>query len=93
MGFYAAYPPTGGSVLAPGAATAANQTAEIAAIQAFANKTGAGFVPEMFDETVITYVGATTNIDTVTYKLASATVATLTLSYDGSDRLIDVVKS
>lgn len=81
------------SALPTGAATSANQTTEITALNLFSGKTAAGFVPEKFDETVLTYVGATTNIDTVTYKLATVTVATLTLTYDGSDRLTGVVKS
>lgn len=50
-------------------------------------------VPVNFDELVISYVGATTDISTVVYKLATATVATVTLSYDGSNRLIGVVRS
>lgn len=50
-------------------------------------------VPVNFDELVISYVGATTDISSVVYKLASATVATITLSYDGSNRLIGVVRS
>lgn len=64
-----------------------------ATLLAFSNKTAAGFVPEAFDETVMTYVGATTDISTVTYKLATVTVAVLTMSYDGSNRLIGVVKT
>jgi len=47
--------------------------------------------PVAYDEIVITYVGATTRIDTVTYKLLGSTVKTITNTYDGSDRLIDVV--
>ena len=50
-------------------------------------------VPVNFDELVISYVGATTDISTVVYKLATATVATVTLSYDGSNRLTGVVRS
>jgi hypothetical protein len=50
-------------------------------------------VPVNFDELVISYVGATTDISSVVYKLASSTVATVTLSYDGSNRLIGVVRS
>lgn len=46
-----------------------------------------------YDEIVIAYVGATTDISSVTYKLATATITTLTFSYDGSSRLIDVVKT
>jgi hypothetical protein len=60
---------------------------------AFSAKSASAFVNVPFDETVITYVGATTNIATVVYKLAAATVQTLTLTYDGSNRLIDVLKS
>lgn len=76
-----------------GSSTAANQTTEIAAINSFAAKTASAFVNVPFDETVITYVGATTNIATVVYKLATVTKQTLTLTYDGSNRLIDVLKS
>lgn len=50
-------------------------------------------VPEAYDEVITTYVGATTKINTVVYKLATVTVGTLTFSYDGSDRLISVVRS
>lgn len=50
-------------------------------------------VPESYDEVVTTYVGATTRINTVVYKLATVTVGTLTFSYDGSDRLSSVVRS
>lgn len=64
-----------------------------ATLSAFSNKTAAGFVHERFDETVLTYVGATTDISTIVYKLTGSTVATLTLTYDGSNRLIDVVKT
>jgi hypothetical protein len=56
-------------------------------------KMAGSLVPDAHDEIVTTYVGATTAIDTVTYKLAAATVATLTMTYDGSDRLISVVRS
>ena len=45
------------------------------------------------DEIVTTYVGATDRINTVVYKKATVTVATLTLSYDGSDRLSGVVRT
>lgn len=80
-------------VLPTGAATAANQTTEIAAINTFSAKSASAFVNAPFDETVITYVGATTNIATVTYKLVGVTVNTLTMTYDGSNRLTDVVKT
>ena len=47
-------------------------------------------IPE-HDEIVLSYTGS--NLTGVEYKLATVTVATLTLSYDGSDNLIGVVKS
>jgi hypothetical protein len=72
--------------LPTGASTSALQTA-------LNNKTAAGLVVSGHDEIVTTYVGATTKINTVVYKLSAITVATLTLSYDGSDRLIGVVRT
>lgn len=59
----------------------------------FSNKSSSALVTVPFDEIVTTYVGATTDISTVVYKNASTTVATLTMSYDGSNRLIGVVRS
>jgi hypothetical protein len=56
-------------------------------------KQAATLITQPHDQIVTTYVGATTKINTVVYKLATVTVATLTMSYDGSDRLIDVVRS
>jgi len=60
-------------------------------------KTIAGtLVTEPFDEVILTYVAAgdgAGEIETVTYKNASVTVATLTLGYDSEDRLISVVRS
>ena len=53
-------------------------------------------VPTAFDEIVLTYVAAGNGvgeIETAVYKLASSTVATLTLSYDSNNRLSGVVKS
>ena len=50
-------------------------------------------VPAAYDEIDITYVGSTTAINTVQYKLATVLVATLTMAYDGSNRLTSVVKS
>ena len=50
-------------------------------------------VPVNFDEIVVSYVGSTTDISSVVYKLATVTVATITLSYDGSNRLVGVVRS
>jgi hypothetical protein len=53
-------------------------------------------VPAAFDEIDLTYVpsgNGAGQVATAVYKLASATVKTLTLSYDGSDRLSSVVAS
>ena len=79
--------------LPTGAATEATSLAIKADLDDLNARLAGGFVPAQFDETVITYVGVSTDIDTVVYKLSGATVATLTMSYDGSDRLIGVVKT
>lgn len=53
-------------------------------------------VPKIFDGIELTYIVAgpgTGEIGTAVYKLGAATVATLTLTYDGSNRLINVVRS
>jgi hypothetical protein len=53
-------------------------------------------VPEEYDQISLTYVAAGNGvgeIETATYKLDGNTIATLTLSYDAQDRLIDVVRS
>lgn len=60
------------------------------------DKIPAGLVPTAFDYIATTYVGATTDIQTVTYKTGGAagtTVAVLTLAYDGSNRLTSVTKT
>ncbi len=44
---------------------------------------GNGLVPEAYDEVTLSYTGA--DVTGVVYKLASATVATLTLGYSGSN--------
>lgn len=91
------------SALPTGAATAANQTTANASLANVESdladlnaKLAASLVPEAYDEIEITYVtvgNGVGSINTVVYKLSSTTVATLTLSYDGSDRLSGVVKS
>ncbi len=48
-------------------------------------------VPVAFDEMLLTYSGD--NIATVVYKQSSATVATLTLTYDGSDNITRIVRT
>lgn len=53
-------------------------------------------VPSEFDQISLTYVTSGNGIgeiETATYKLDTVTVATLTLSYDASNRLIDVIRS
>jgi hypothetical protein len=50
-----------------------------------------GFAPAVFDEVAITYVPASTRIDTVTWKLLGVDQVAIQLSYDGSNNLIDVV--
>ena len=53
-------------------------------------------VPQPYDEIVLTYIpsgNGAGQIGTVTYKLATVFVALLTLTYDGSNRLIDVTRT
>jgi hypothetical protein len=57
---------------------------------------GGVFVPAVFDGIELTYVTVGNGIGeiaTVTYKLGSINLNTLTLGYDSSNRLISVVKS
>jgi hypothetical protein len=56
-------------------------------------KTAGSLVPLSYDQVVQTYVGATSDLNTVTFKNAGTTVATLTFTYDGSNRLIDVART
>lgn len=60
-------------------------------LAALSDKVPSGLVSVPFDSMVVTYVGATDDIDTVVYKLGATTVKTLTLSYDGNGRLSGVV--
>ena len=53
-------------------------------------------VPEIYDQvsmTEITSGNGIGEIGTITYKLAAATVATLTLTYSSTNFLLDVVRS
>lgn len=71
-------------------------SASEATLAAFSAKTASAAVHEAFDYQAITYVGATTDISTVVYKSGGAggsTVATLTMGYDGSNRLTSVTKT
>lgn len=56
-----------------------------------------GLVPTEYDEIALTYVGAGLDgegqVATAVYKLATVTVATLTLSYNSADKLVGVVRS
>ena len=54
------------------------------------NGLGGGFISEEYDEMVLAYTASV--LDSVVYKLASVTVATLTMSYTGAD-LTGIVKS
>jgi|SRR5665213_1729 len=79
--------------LPTGAATVAQQILQTSDLDALNARLPGGLVPVHFDENVLTYVGTTTQISTVVYKLASVTVKTLTLTYDSNvpPRIIDVV--
>lgn len=53
-------------------------------------------VPDQYDQISLTYIAAgpgAGEIYTVTYKLSGTSICILTLTYDGSNRLIDVVRS
>lgn len=57
---------------------------------------GGALVPDQYDEIDLTYVLAGNGageIETVTYSLSGSQIAMLTLSYDGSNRLINVIRS
>jgi len=54
---------------------------------------GGKLVPEKFDDIQLTYVGSTDKIDTVTYLLNSIQICTLTLTYDGNDRITRVQRT
>ncbi len=94
------------SALPAGASTAAKQdtgNTSLANIESDINDLNArlagNLVPEIFDYIAVTYVGAGNGvgeIETVVYKSGGSggtTVATLTLAYDGSDRLSSVTRS
>jgi hypothetical protein len=49
------------------------------------------FTPSLYDNVTLSYTG--TNLTGVVFKLVAVTVSTLTLSYDGSNQLIAVVKN
>lgn len=77
------------SPLPTGAATAANQTTEL-------TRLSGALVPTAYNEIDLTYITTGNGIGqvgTAVYKLATATVKTLTLTYDASNRLSTVVAS
>jgi hypothetical protein len=87
------YPP---SPAASGGATEVTLDAVLTQVEALNAKMGGSLAPVEQDEIVLTYVtvgNGIGEIETVTYKLASVTVKTLTLAYDGSNRLTSVVAS
>lgn len=66
---------------------------QLAAIAAAVGGSGGLLAGVEFDEVgPVTYNGDD-SIDTVTYQLATVTVAVLTCSYDGTGKLIGVVRS
>jgi hypothetical protein len=82
--------------LPTGAATETTLAAADAKLNDLNARLGGSLAPVEHDELEITYVAAGNGageIETVVYKLATATVNTLTLSYDASNRLTGVVKS
>lgn len=73
---------------------ASNQSAvpiSSAELTSLAANQESGDIRVAYDERVFAYVGATDDIDTITYKLSGVTVATQTFSYDGSNRLSGIV--
>jgi hypothetical protein len=86
------YPPQQVTVSTGTLATSANQTSEINLLTSLNNRLPGGLVPVRFDEQVLTYNG-NGDVATVVYKLATVTVKTLTLSYNGSFQLTSVVAS
>lgn len=82
--------------LPTGAATEATVSAADTKLGELNARLGGSLAPVEHDELEITYVAAGNGageVETVIYKLSAATVATLTLSYDASNRLTGVVKS
>lgn len=64
--------------------------------QAWLVKNVAQFIPFQYDYISMTYVSASEDIDTVTYRVGGPSgviVAVVTLVYDGSNRLTGVTRS
>jgi hypothetical protein len=87
------------SVLPTGAATEASLSAQATDVSLLEDRLAGSLVPETHDYIATTYVAAGNGageIETVTYRTGGAAgsiVATLTLTYDGSDRLSSVTRS
>lgn len=82
--------------LPAGAATEVTLSSILTATDDLNARLSGAIVPYEFDEQVISYVGAGNGVGEVfqvVYKLATVTVATVTLSYDSSNRVIGVVRS
>ena len=57
---------------------------------------GGNLVPQQYDQMTLSYItsgNGAGEIGTVEYRYTGNLVATLTLTYDGSNRLVDVVRS
>lgn len=57
---------------------------------------GGTLVPEKYDQISVTYVASGNGageIETAAFRLDSTLLATLTMSYDAQNRLIDVIRS
>ena len=54
---------------------------------------GGKLVPEKYDDIQLTYLGATDNVETATYFLGTTEICTLTLTYDGSNRVTRVQRT
>jgi hypothetical protein len=72
---------------------AAKDFATQTTLAALLAKTSGAIVPVSYDQVVQTYVGTTTDLSTVVFKAGGVTVATLTFTYDGSNRLINVART
>lgn len=86
--------PTGASTLAAQNTGNSNLSTIATATASLNLRTAGAFVPTAFDESAITYISSgngTGQIGTVTYKLLGSQVKLLTLTYDSSNRLTDVV--
>ena len=78
------------------AATETTQASVLSEVQALNARVGGSLAPVAFDEIALTYVASGNGagqIETVVYKLATATVKTLTLSYNAENKLSGVAAS